>query len=297
MFELLLRRGSKSIPPDMAYSEELRSVLRRTVDEADRLQTLYVGAEHLVLAMLSNSDSEASRIFSAVGLRGTEFRAQLETVMAAPSGTRLNKKRGPRSIDVPWTNKARLSLMGAIEQAQELKQSPVSSGHLLLSVLANAGSVVVRLLTDRGVTLSSVRDLVRRGVGPTAILSIQLDDDSDRLIYQQIVVQIQESIATGQLAAGQRLPPIRQLADELNIAPGTVARAYNELETAGIVITDRARGTFVAGPKQVTPEVPPIVIRDLLRPVVVTAFHLGSSAKELREALTDAMADIYPHTV
>src|SRR5262249_14230160 len=136
--------------------------------------------------------------------------------------------------------------------------------------------------------------LVKKGIGPNADLQIKIDDQSNRLIYEQIVGQIQESIATGRLLPGQRLPPIRQLADDLGIAPGTVARAYNELESAGILVTDRARGTFVADPRQPGAKNRPIALRDLLRPAVVAAFHLGSSAEELRSALEQAMLDIYP---
>src|SRR5206468_2526682 len=75
---------------------------------------------------------------------------------------------------------------------------------------------------------------------------VRIDDASDRAIHEQIVSQIQEAVATGTLRPGNRLPPVRQLADQLEIAPGTVARAYSELERRGIVVTDGARGTRVA---------------------------------------------------
>lgn len=64
--------------------------------------------------------------------------------------------------------------------------------------------------------------------------------------YEQIRSQIEAMVATGTLAAGDRLPSIRQLAHDLGIAAGTVARAYGELEQEGLVVSRRRTGTVVA---------------------------------------------------
>lgn len=64
--------------------------------------------------------------------------------------------------------------------------------------------------------------------------------------YEQMRVQIEAMVATGTLAAGDRLPSIRQLAHDLGLAGGTVARAYSELEQAGLVVSRRRTGTIVA---------------------------------------------------
>ncbi|MEV0454415.1 GntR family transcriptional regulator [Catellatospora methionotrophica] len=64
--------------------------------------------------------------------------------------------------------------------------------------------------------------------------------------YEQIRAQVEILINGGLLGPGHRLPPIRQLAADLGLAPGTVARAYQELEAAGLVTTRRAAGTVVA---------------------------------------------------
>jgi len=64
--------------------------------------------------------------------------------------------------------------------------------------------------------------------------------------YEQIRAQVAEMAATGALPHGFRLPSIRQLAGDLGLAPGTVARAYKELEAAGVVQTRVGRGTVVA---------------------------------------------------
>src|SRR5687768_713112 len=65
-------------------------------------------------------------------------------------------------------------------------------------------------------------------------------------IYLQIVNQIKYLVAAGRLAPGEELPPIRVLAERLLINPNTVARAYRELETAGVVTKRRTAGTYVS---------------------------------------------------
>ena len=65
-------------------------------------------------------------------------------------------------------------------------------------------------------------------------------------IYLQIVNQVKYLVAAGRLAAGEELPPIRTLAEQLTINPNTVARAYRELELAGIVTKKRTTGTYVS---------------------------------------------------
>jgi len=64
--------------------------------------------------------------------------------------------------------------------------------------------------------------------------------------YEQIRAQVASLIAVGALPQGTRLPTVRSLAADLGIAAGTVARAYRELEQAGLIITGRRNGTIVA---------------------------------------------------
>ncbi len=65
-------------------------------------------------------------------------------------------------------------------------------------------------------------------------------------IYLQIVQQVKYLVAAGRLSPGEELPPIRVLAEQLLINPNTVARAYRELETAGLVTKRRTAGTYVS---------------------------------------------------
>ncbi len=67
-------------------------------------------------------------------------------------------------------------------------------------------------------------------------------------LYLQIVERVRRQIASGELAPGDALPPVRRLAQELGCTPGTVARAYAELRRQGLIVTRRGGGTRVAAP-------------------------------------------------
>ena len=64
--------------------------------------------------------------------------------------------------------------------------------------------------------------------------------------YSQIVSQVRFLITTERLVAGEQLPPVRKLAEQLTVNPNTVARAYRELEAANLVTSKRGAGVFVA---------------------------------------------------
>jgi DNA-binding transcriptional regulator YhcF (GntR family) len=73
-----------------------------------------------------------------------------------------------------------------------------------------------------------------------------LDASSPVPPFEQLRAQLAARAASGDLPAGTRLPTVRALADELDLAANTVARAYRELENDGVVTTEGRRGTFVS---------------------------------------------------
>ncbi len=77
-------------------------------------------------------------------------------------------------------------------------------------------------------------------------MQIHISSDDGVPIYIQIVNQVKHLAASGRLLPGEEIPPIRALAEQLIINPNTVARAYLELERAGIVIKRHGSGTYVA---------------------------------------------------
>ena len=77
-------------------------------------------------------------------------------------------------------------------------------------------------------------------------MRIHLTNDDGVPAYRQIVQQVKYLVAAGRLQPGDELPAIRALAETLLINPNTVARAYRELEAAGVVTARRGAGTVVA---------------------------------------------------
>jgi DNA-binding transcriptional regulator YhcF (GntR family) len=75
---------------------------------------------------------------------------------------------------------------------------------------------------------------------------ITIDSASPVPPFEQLRGGLVDAISSGELAAGQRLPTVRRLADDLGLAPGTVARAYRELEASGVIETRGRNGTFVS---------------------------------------------------
>lgn len=75
---------------------------------------------------------------------------------------------------------------------------------------------------------------------------LKIDVQPDGPLFEQVRTQMIEAVREGALPAGTRLPTVRDLAGQLGLAVNTVARAYRELEAAGIVETRGRFGTFVA---------------------------------------------------
>lgn len=112
-------------------------------------------------------------------------------------------------------------------------------------------------------------------------MQIHISNVNGIAIYAQVVNQIKQLIASGRLAAGDELPPIRVLASELLINPNTVARAYRELETAGLVEKRRTAGTYV------TDQVSPLARRERIKILTNQIDALLAEASHLNISLDD----------
>jgi GntR family transcriptional regulator len=104
-------------------------------------------------------------------------------------------------------------------------------------------------------------------------------------IYQQIVNQVKYLVASGRLAPDEELPPIRTLAEQLVVNPNTVARAYRELEQAGIVVKRRTSGTYVSGAAS------PLARRQRLKIVTERIDALLAEARQL-DIDTETLIDL-----
>jgi len=123
-------------------------------------------------------------------------------------------------------------------------------------------------------------------------MEIRIDPNSTAPIYLQIIYSIKHQVAIGRLTPGEQLPTVRMLATDLRINPNTVARAYDTLDTEGVITTQRGRGTYV----REHPDDAHLtrVRRDQLKAmmdtVVNNALSLGYPAEEIKDALQVELA-------
>lgn len=107
-------------------------------------------------------------------------------------------------------------------------------------------------------------------------MQIHIDSSDGVPIYVQIVNQVKHLAAAGRLAAGEEMPPIRVLAAQLVVNPNTVARAYLELERAGIVTKRQGTGTYVSeNSSPLTRRGKLKLLKQRADSLVVEAGHLG----------------------
>ncbi len=112
--------------------------------------------------------------------------------------------------------------------------------------------------------------------------AITVDPNIEIAPYQQIEEQIVGSIQRGDLQPGAMLPTVRQLADDLNVAPNTVARAYADLQSGGWIISEGRRGTRIATRLPVADKkVRTHVLRETIENVVGSLLGRGYSAGEI----------------
>jgi GntR family transcriptional regulator len=104
-------------------------------------------------------------------------------------------------------------------------------------------------------------------------------------IYLQIVNQVKYLVASGRLAPGEELPPIRALATQLVVNPNTIARAYRELELAGVVEKRRTAGTYVSATGS------PLARRERLKILTERVDALLAEARQMNID-TDAVVDL-----
>ena len=122
--------------------------------------------------------------------------------------------------------------------------------------------------------------------GGPAVVIVEIDPGSMIPPYEQLRAQIAELVLAGTLAPGSRLPAVRQLAADLGVAPGTIARAYRELERGGVLATKGRHGTFVTD----TP--PQLTSRDRNRQLAQAAEAFAATAQRLGLSKRDALAQV-----
>ena len=126
-------------------------------------------------------------------------------------------------------------------------------------------------------------------------MRIQLNFKSGKPVYLQVVDQIKSAAASGAIRSGEALPSIRPLAEELRVNRNTVAKAYAELESQGVIETVAGKGCFVrAGSSPFTKAVRLELLTQEIDDAVTQAHHLVvDKAQFLR--LAEQRFDAFEH--
>jgi GntR family transcriptional regulator len=113
-------------------------------------------------------------------------------------------------------------------------------------------------------------------------LWMQITPGTDKAVYVQIMDQINEAVARGDLRPGDKLPSVRRLAAELVVNPNTVARAYSLLEQSGLVNTKTGSGTFVSDPRMRQHDAADLnLLTERMDTIIPRALTLGLTAKAI----------------
>jgi GntR family transcriptional regulator len=116
----------------------------------------------------------------------------------------------------------------------------------------------------------------------------QINYKSGKPVYLQLVDQIKAAAASGALRVGEAIPSIRPLAEELKVNRNTVAKAYGELESQGVIETRAGRGCFISGNHSpLKKEVRRKLLIDEIDQVVVQAHHMQIPREELLTLLEE----------
>ena len=114
-------------------------------------------------------------------------------------------------------------------------------------------------------------------------------------IWRQIVDQFCRAVATGGLVAGEQVPSVRALAEQLVLNPNTVARVYAELIREGVLEAQKGKGVFVARRRAVYTKAEKLRrLEAVLDAYVNEGLYLGFSAEELHEALEKKLRALEP---
>jgi GntR family transcriptional regulator len=114
-------------------------------------------------------------------------------------------------------------------------------------------------------------------------------------IYRQIANQIKYLAASGRLAAGEELPPIRTLALQLRVTPNTIVKAYGELEAAGVVRKRAGAGTYVsAGLSRLADQERQRIVEQRIDALLAEAHHLNFTADDVLRMVNERRALMTP---
>jgi len=126
------------------------------------------------------------------------------------------------------------------------------------------------------------------GIGANMFFTV--DPSNGVPIYSQIVRQVKFAVAEQTLRPGQLLPSVRQLSQQLAVNPNTVARAFQDLQSEGVIETLRGRGVVVCkGAVERCRKQRRSILAERLSAVLTEALQAGLSAKEVRKLVDEQL--------
>jgi GntR family transcriptional regulator len=122
------------------------------------------------------------------------------------------------------------------------------------------------------------------------MLELRVTPAGNRPIYRQIIDQIRQTVATGELAVGDVLPSVRQLAEALVLNHNTVAKAYAELVREGVLESRHGRGVFVAKRRRIySPGETKRRLDQALNVFLSEALTLDCTPQQIEEAVAERL--------
>ena len=121
-------------------------------------------------------------------------------------------------------------------------------------------------------------------------MEITIDISSSIPVFMQLINRVREGVNSGELQPGLSLPTVRQLANDLEINPNTVAKAYRLLERDSIIETNGRRGSFIHREASKHSKIDlGETAQSVMRDAVQSLREAGLTDSEIRNAFSDAM--------
>ena len=122
-------------------------------------------------------------------------------------------------------------------------------------------------------------------------IKLFLSQTDSRPMYEQIMAQIKQKVMVGDWQSGFHLPSIRELASVTGVSVITVKRAYSELESEGLIITQAGRGSFIAQTDAIRSDLQLAELDEKIKQLVNDAHELGLTDEDVIARLNQALTN------
>lgn len=119
--------------------------------------------------------------------------------------------------------------------------------------------------------------------------------DSSRPIYLQIIERVQMDIITGRYQPGDKLPSVRDLAQEAAVNPNTMQKALSELERSGLIYSQRTSGRLITEDKELIHQMKKELAAAEVSAFVAHMKQLGITPEEIRQLLAETIEEEENH--